>query len=85
MFTCVAKQLFPYNIYPSQSDLKDALKQCLEERYPEFMHSLSSNQYTNRFHSEWFSPVCIDIYRFLKYISFNYDLFTNFYNSFCKK
>ena len=33
------------------------MKSHLEEQLPEFMHSMSPNQFTNRFHGEWCSAV----------------------------
>ncbi|CAG8556140.1 8110_t:CDS:2, partial [Racocetra persica] len=37
VFTCVMKWLFSSHIYSGQNDLKDALRQCLEEKFSEFM------------------------------------------------
>ena len=57
IYTGVVKRLFPYHVYPNQSVLKEALKSYLEEKLPDFMRSMSSNQFTNRFHGEWCSAV----------------------------
>ncbi|CAG8771678.1 7507_t:CDS:2, partial [Ambispora leptoticha] len=46
----VVKRLFPKQIYPSQSTLKEALKDYLSEIYPEYMSEISANEYTNCFH-----------------------------------
>ena len=57
IYNGVVKQLFLNHVYPNQSVLKEALKNYLEEKLPDFMRSMSSSQYTNRFHGEWCSAV----------------------------
>ncbi|RIB01850.1 carbon-nitrogen hydrolase [Gigaspora rosea] len=52
---CTHDAVISNHIYPNQSVLKEALKNHLEEKLPDFMRSMSSSQYTNRFHSEWCS------------------------------
>ena len=57
------KSLFPGDLYPNQDTLKEALRNYMEEKYPDFMANLSPNAFINRFH-EWGSPVSVDYYRF---------------------
>ncbi|RIB14638.1 hypothetical protein C2G38_2040018 [Gigaspora rosea] len=59
VFTNVVKQLFPQHVYFSQSILKETLKSYLEEAYPEFMSNMSPNEFTNCFHSEWYSSLLL--------------------------
>ncbi|CAG8725372.1 18650_t:CDS:1, partial [Racocetra persica] len=63
MYTNVVKCLFPQDVYPSQSTLKESLKDYLEKMYPDFMSNISTNEFTNRFHTEWSSSVCYNFYR----------------------
>jgi hypothetical protein len=59
----VVKSLFPGDLYPNQETLKEALRNHLEEKYPDFMANLSPNAFINKFH-EWGSSVSVDNYRF---------------------
>jgi len=47
------------HLYPSQEMLRVALRDYMEEKYPDYMANLSAGDFINKFHEEWASPVSI--------------------------
>ncbi|CAG8685084.1 4912_t:CDS:2, partial [Ambispora leptoticha] len=56
-FTGVAKCLFPSHVYPTQAVVKETFKAYMEEIFPDFMSNISSNNFTNHYHSNWLSQL----------------------------
>jgi hypothetical protein len=61
VYISVVKRLFPRVIYPTQDEIKESLKDYLNEKFPEFMANLSANDFANRFHGVWCSQVSNNI------------------------
>ncbi|CAG8829467.1 17468_t:CDS:2, partial [Racocetra persica] len=55
VYISVVKHLFPRVIYPTQDEIKESLKDYLNEKFPEFVANLSANDFANRFHGVWCS------------------------------
>ena len=74
VYISVAKRLFPQVIYPTQDELKESLKDHLNERFPDFMGTLSAHEFTNRFHGVWCSQVSNIVCIILSFIFMIYEL-----------
>ncbi|CAG8826367.1 30453_t:CDS:2, partial [Racocetra persica] len=51
----VVKCLFSRVIYPTQDEIKESLKDYLNEKFTEFVANLSANDFANQFHGVWCS------------------------------
>ncbi|CAG8853094.1 5605_t:CDS:2, partial [Gigaspora margarita] len=47
VYTNVIKRLFPNHLYPSQRELKETIKEYMNENFPEFVRNISEVEFTN--------------------------------------
>ncbi|CAG8811070.1 20832_t:CDS:1, partial [Racocetra persica] len=50
VYISIVKCLFPPVIYPTQDEIKEFLKDYLNEKFSEFMANLNANDFANWFH-----------------------------------
>ncbi|CAG8733774.1 19067_t:CDS:2, partial [Racocetra persica] len=50
VYISIVKCLFPCVIYPTQDEIKESLKDYLNEKFSEFMVNLSANDFANWFY-----------------------------------
>ncbi|CAG8802242.1 10533_t:CDS:2, partial [Racocetra persica] len=50
VYISIVKRLFSCVIYPTQDEIKESLKDYLNEKFPEFIANLSANDFANWFH-----------------------------------
>ncbi|CAG8788767.1 25311_t:CDS:2, partial [Racocetra persica] len=55
VYISVVKYLFPRVIYSTQDEIKESLKDYLNEKFPEFVANLSANDFANWFYGVWCS------------------------------
>ncbi|CAG8827254.1 13509_t:CDS:2, partial [Racocetra persica] len=55
IYISIVKHLFPRVIYPTQDEIKESLKNYLNEKFSKFIANISANDFANWFHSVWCS------------------------------
>ncbi|CAG8850444.1 6087_t:CDS:2, partial [Gigaspora margarita] len=59
VYTNIIKRLFPNHLYPSQRELKETIKEYMNENFPEFVKNIGEVEFTNRFHNTWCAQLLI--------------------------
>ncbi|CAG8829971.1 7033_t:CDS:2, partial [Racocetra persica] len=55
VYISIVKRLFSRVIYLTQDEIKESLKDYLNEKFPKFVANLSANDFANRFYGVWCS------------------------------